>query len=176
MKTARVVVAGTVGAGKSTFVRTASDIEVVEVERTATDETYKLKETTTIAFDFGRLSLTPNLDLHIYGTPGQSRFDFMWDLLIREAHAYILLVAANRPEDFQYANSIFSFMKERVQLPWVIGITHMDCPGSLSAENIIEALGYANKLDRPPTVILNPNERTSVIETLTVLISLLSKE
>jgi hypothetical protein len=172
MKTVRVVVAGTVGAGKSTFVRTASDIKVVEVERRATDETYKLKETTTIAFDFGRLSLTPSLDLHIYGTPGQSRFDFMWDLLIREAHAYILLVAANRPDDFHYANSILAFMEERVQLPSVIGLTHMDCSGALSPEKIIQALGDPSRLNLPPTVTLNPNERTSVIESLNVLISL----
>lgn len=176
MKTARVVVAGTVGAGKSTFVRTASDIEIVEVERTATDETCKLKEKTTIAFDFGRLSLNPTLDLHIYGTPGQSRFDFMWDLLIREAHAYVLLVAANRPDDFHYANSILAFMKARVQLPLVIGVTHMDCPGALSPEKIIKALGYTSKRDRPATVILNPNERTSVIETLKVLTSLFNEE
>ena len=75
MKTMRLVVAGSVGAGKSTFVRTLSEIEVVDTDRTATDGTALFKPETTVALDFGRLVLGPNMDLHIYGTPGQARFE-----------------------------------------------------------------------------------------------------
>jgi signal recognition particle receptor subunit beta len=173
MKTMRLVVAGTVGAGKSTFVRTLSEIEVVDTDRTATDETSLFKPETTVALDYGRLVLGPNMDLHLYGTPGQARFDFMWDLLIQNAHCYILLVAANRPNDFNYAREIISFISHRVQIPMIIGLTHMDCPGALMSEEILINLGYdIHDKNRPPVVDINPNDRTSVLEALVVLMAL----
>lgn len=177
MKTMRAVVAGTVGAGKSTLVRTLSEIEVVDTDRTATDQTTLLKPETTVALDFGRLILAPNMDLHIYGTPGQARFDFMWELLIQNAHGYILLVAAHRPNDFQYAREIMSFINERVKIPMVIGLTHMDCPGALFPEEVMMTLGYnIHDKNRPPVVNINPLDRTSVLETLVALMAAMIAE
>ena len=172
MKTMRLVVAGAVGAGKSTFVRTLSEIEVVDTDRTATDQTSLFKSETTVALDFGRLVLGPDMDLHIYGTPGQARFDFMWDLLIQNAHCYILLVAANRPNDFNSVGEIISFISQRVQIPMIIGLTHMDCPGALIPEEILMNLGYdIHDKNRPPVVDINPNNRSSVVESLVVLMA-----
>ncbi|NEQ23265.1 MAG: hypothetical protein F6K28_29750, partial [Microcoleus sp. SIO2G3] len=113
MKTMRSVIAGAVGAGKSTFVRTISDINVIDTDCNPTDITNLLKQQTTVALDFGRVRLNPNMDLHIYGAPGQSRFDFMWDILIQYAQSYILLVAAHRPENFSYTCEIISFINQR---------------------------------------------------------------
>lgn len=165
----RVVVTGSVGAGKSTFVRTASDVEVVGIERTATDETALFKKTTTVAFDYGRISIDSNLDVHIYGTPGQSRFDFMWDILIRDADAYILLVAANQPAYFSYAHQIASFMSERVNIPMLVGFTHLDCSGAWQPEEIMPKLGYTNPQTLPPRMGVNPTERSSTLNTLKAL-------
>lgn len=173
MKFMRSVVAGTPGAGKSTFVRTISDIEVVDTDRRATDETALYKKRTTVAFDFGRLVLGPDLEMHIYGTPGQARFNFMWDMLIRRAHAYILLVSAHRPGDFVSARHIISFMNQRVQVPMVVGLTHTDCRGARTHEEIMMALGYINHKTRPPVLAVNPQDRASVVEALLVLMSLL---
>jgi uncharacterized protein len=92
----RLVVTRSVGAGKSTFIRSISEIEVVDTERQATDETKDLKHKITVALDFGKLPFSPNMAVHIYRTPGQSRFDFMWNILICKANAYILLLAAHR--------------------------------------------------------------------------------
>jgi|SRR4028119_243428 Predicted GTPase len=166
MKTMRLVIAGTPGCGKSTFVRTISEIEVVDTERNATDETSQLKKKTTVAFDYGRFAFGSTLEVQIYGTPGQSRFNFMWDFLIKNAHTYTLLVAAHRPADFHYARQIISFMNQRVQIPMLIGLTHTDCPGVCSTEEIMVRLGYTNDRNRPPVVKVNPNERHSVIESL----------
>lgn len=171
MKKLRVVITGTVGAGKTTFVKTASDIDVVEIERDITDKSTSLKTKTTVAFDFGKLVLGDNMDLHIYGTPGQSRFDFMWDILIKGADSYILLVAANQPNGFSYAREILNFMNERVQVPFIIGVTHRDCPDALSPEEIAESLGLTNTNNSPQIVTVNPNIRDSVIEALSVLVS-----
>lgn len=169
MEIMRLVVTGTVGAGKSTFIRTISEIEAVDTDRTATDETALLKKTTTVAFDFGRLAFGPEMALHLYGTPGQSRFDFMWDILIRNAHAYILLVAAHQPAQFRHARRILSFMNQRSQIPMMIGLTHVDCPGAWQPENIMTTLWFNDPKDYPPIVTVNANDRASVIQALLVL-------
>lgn len=170
MEIMRLVVTGAVGAGKSTFIRSVSEIEVVDTDREATDETAQLKKNTTVALDFGRLQFGPDMALHIYGTPGQSRFDFMWDILIRKAHAYILLVAAHRPSEFRHARRIVSYMNQRMQIPMLIGLTHTDCPGAWAEENIAIALGYIDNHTRPPIVTVNATDGASVAETLIVLV------
>src|ERR687885_2172486 len=173
MKIMRLVVAGTPGSGKSTFVKTLSDVEVIETERTATDETSLLKKKTTVAFDYGRFLFGSTLEVQIYGTPGQSRFNFMWDFLIKSANTYILLVPAHRPDDFHYARQIISFMNQRVQIPMLIGLTHTDCPGVCSIDEIMMRLGYMNERNRPPVVKVNPNERPSAVEALMAVMALL---
>ncbi len=170
MEVMRLVVTGTVGAGKSTFIRSVSEIEVVDTDTRATDETALLKKRTTVAFDFGRLQFGPEMALHLYGTPGQTRFDFMWDILIHKAHAYIVLIAAHRPREFRQARNIINFMQARVNVPMIIGITHTDCPGAWVEEDIYLAIGYVDEQTRPPLVKVNPNERDSVAEAVIHLV------
>lgn len=170
MEVMRLVVTGPVGAGKSTFIRSVSEITVVDTDRRATDETSLLKKRTTVAFDFGRLTFGPEMALHLYGTPGQSRFDFMWDILIRKAHAYILLVAAHRPREFIEARRIHAFMRRRSQVPMMIGLTHCDCPDAWDADNIAIALGYLNPSRRPPILAIDPHHTGSVAEAVITLV------
>lgn len=169
MEIMRLVVAGHVGAGKSTFIRSISEIEVVDTDCQATDETALIKEKTTVAFDFGKLQFSPDMMLHLYGTPGQERFDFLWEMLITKAHAYILLVAAHKSEEFSFARRIVSYMNQAAQIPMIIGLTHTDSPGAWSEENIAIALGYTDE-QRPPIVNVNPNQTASVAEALISLV------
>jgi len=173
MESKRIVVTGTVGVGKSTFVKTVSEPEAITIERKITDEIFPLKKKTTVALDFGQLVLDSQLDLHIYGTPGQSRFDFMWDILIHAASAYIVLVAASQPSGFEPTREIISFINQRAQLPMLIGLTHTDCSGALSPEEIMNCLGYIKEENRPLFIKVNPRDRTSILEALVLLISLL---
>lgn len=166
----RLVVTGPVGAGKSTFIRSVSEIEVVDTDCRATDETLYLKKKTTVALDFGRLQFGPDMALHLYGTPGQSRFDFMWDILIRKAHAYVLLVAAHRPGEFRYARRILTFMKQRSHVPMIIGLTHVDCEDAWEPENISIALGYLNSSKCPPMIQVNPTDASSVARAIIKLV------
>uniref|UniRef100_B8HR34 Small GTP-binding protein n=1 Tax=Cyanothece sp. (strain PCC 7425 / ATCC 29141) TaxID=395961 RepID=B8HR34_CYAP4 len=175
MEILRIVITGTVGAGKTTLIRTMSEIEVVDTDRRATDETALIKRDTTVAFDFGRLTIGPQQSLHLYGTPGQARFDFMWDILIRKAHAYLLLIAAHRPQDFRHGRKILSFMTKRVDIPMIIGLTHVDCPGAWSSDNIALALGLLDEQKRPPMITLNPNQWDSASEAIVLLIQELMK-
>jgi hypothetical protein len=170
MEIMRLVVTGPVGAGKSTFIRTVSEIEVVDTDRQATDETAQLKQKTTVAFDFGRLQFGPTTALHLYGTPGQSRFDFMWDILIRKAHAYIILVASHRPHEFRYARSVLHFMQVRSHAPMIIGLTHMDQPEAWAQEDILLALGYVKDRQCPPVVVVDANDRRSVTQSVLTLV------
>jgi uncharacterized protein len=170
MEIMRLVVTGTVGAGKSTFIRSASEIEVVDTDRKATDEVAGLKKNTTVSMDFGTLQFGEEMALHIYGTPGQTRFDFMWEILIDRAHAYVLLIAAHRPGEFHHARRIMNFMNQRARIPMMIGITHGDCEGAWGNEDIALALGYQDSAQRPPIVSVNADEEDSVIDALIVLV------
>ena len=81
MQTVKMVISGAVNAGKTEFIKAISEIEVVSTERRATDDTKLIKKETTVAMDFGRIAVADDLVLHLFGTPGQKRFDFMWEIL-----------------------------------------------------------------------------------------------
>ncbi len=171
MQIMRLIVTGPVGAGKSTFIQSVSEIQVVDTDRRATDATtLSLKHKTTVAFDFGRLQFSPKMALHLYGTPGQARFDFMWDLLICKAHIYMLLVAAHRPHEFRYARRMLSFMQHRSRAPYIVGITHTDKEGAWELEDLPIALGLLDETTRPPLVVVNPRDAESVKRSIVVLI------
>ncbi|WNC43979.1 ATP/GTP-binding protein [Thermosynechococcus sp. GLH187] len=170
MEIMRIVITGPVGAGKSTFIRTISEIEVVDTDRKATDEIAAFKEKTTVAMDFGRLQFGPNVALHLYGTPGQERFDFMWDILIHKAHAFILLVSSHRPQDFRAARRILAFMRHRTKIPMLVGLSHADNPNAWPAEEIAIALGYLSPHRRPPMVPVNALDQSSVAAAMMALI------
>ena len=92
----KIIFSGPVGAGKTTAIAAVSDIPPVTTETQPTDETKDLKATTTIAMDYGVLRLDGDERLHLYGTPGQSRFSFMRDILAEGAIGVILLVTNTR--------------------------------------------------------------------------------
>ncbi|MEN9210972.1 MAG: ATP/GTP-binding protein, partial [Thermostichus sp. DG02_2_bins_29] len=111
-----------------------------------------------------------NVALHLYGTPGQERFDFMWDLLIRRAHAFILLVSSHRPQDFRAARRVSAFVRHRAKIPMVIGLSHADNPNAWPAEEIAIALGYLSPHGRPPMVPVNALDPASVAAALASLV------
>jgi len=90
----KVLVAGPVGVGKTTAIRTLSSVPVLETEVVPTDDTRHIKGTTTVAMDFGVLRLDERQVVHLYGTPGQRRFDFMWDILSSGGAGLVVLVDA----------------------------------------------------------------------------------
>ncbi|MEO1432846.1 MAG: ATP/GTP-binding protein [Cyanobacteria bacterium J06632_19] len=166
----RIVVTGGVGAGKTTFIRTISEIDVVDTDKRATDELAELKEKTTVALDFGKLTITDNQSLHLYGTPGQDRFDFMWDILIQKAQAFILLIDAHRPNQFRQSRKMLNYMNQNASIPQLIGITHTDCAGAWEIEDIALALGFEDEADSTPIIAVNANERQSVFQALIAIV------
>ncbi len=94
----------------------------------------------------------------------------MWDILIHKADAYILLVAAHRPGEFRQARKILAFMNQRVNIPMIIGLTHTDCSGAWSEEDVLLALGFLAENNRPPIIKVNPTQRDSVAEAVIILV------
>ena len=88
----KIIFTGPVGSGKSTEINSISDMPVISTEQLATDHVKDRKETTTVALDYGMIKLGDGENIHLYGTPGQERFNFMWDILIDNAIGIIILV------------------------------------------------------------------------------------
>lgn len=134
----KLIVAGPVGAGKTTFITSLSEIEMVNTDVRASENIGK--EMTTVAMDYGVLTLD-GIPLHLYGTPGQDRFDFMWEVLCQGALGLVLLVAGDQPETFPQARNIFDFITSRIPVPFLIGVTREDLPTSWEAHAIADYFG-----------------------------------
>jgi signal recognition particle receptor subunit beta len=94
----KILFAGPVGAGKTTSISSVSDIMVVGTEAKASDEVQQRKANTTVAMDYGVLNLDGGMKVHLYGTPGQDRFDFMWEILSEGAMGFVILIDSVRPD------------------------------------------------------------------------------
>ena len=104
----KIVVTGPFAAGKTTLIRPISEITVLSTEKAVSDgEVAQSKTDTTVAMDFGRITIDRDLVLYLFGTPGQDRFDFMWEILSEGMLGYVLLVDAARPESLDLAAIIF---------------------------------------------------------------------
>lgn len=88
----KIIFTGPVGSGKSTAINSISDMPVISTDQLATDDVKNRKETTTVALDYGMIKLGEGENIHLYGTPGQERFNFMWDILVNNAIGIVILV------------------------------------------------------------------------------------
>jgi len=118
----KVVVTGPFSAGKTTLIRTISEITVLSTERGITDSTRARKAETTVAMDFGRITIDRDLVLYLFGTPGQERFDFMWEILGEGMIGYLLLVDAERPDAIAEAAGILEAFRRMARVPYVVAL------------------------------------------------------
>jgi small GTP-binding protein len=165
----KVVVTGPVGVGKTTFISTISEIETVATEAAISDGTGTgTKTTTTVGIDFGRLAVGGGMELYLFGTPGQQRFDFMWDITAEGALGVILLLDCQRPDTYPEARKVLEHFRSRVAAPTLVAANKVD-DFATERPRIVEALGLSEHDFVVPT---NALERGAVKQTLIELLEL----
>lgn len=167
----KVLIAGGFGVGKTTLVRSLSEIPPLLTEQAMTaasigvDEADAVpdKSTTTVAMDFGRITVDESLILYLFGTPGQSRFWFMWDELARGSVGAVVLVDLRRIDDCFPAIDYF----ENRRLPFVVGVNRFPGADDYDAETVRDALALPSDC---PLVWMDARDPQSSQDALVALV------
>ena len=172
----KVVITGPFSAGKTTLIQTISEVAIVGTERDVTDETRAVKERTTVAMDFGRITFAPDLTLFLFGTPGQRRFEVMWEILSEGMIGFILLVHAGDERSIEEASHILSTFRAYADVPFVVGVTHLDevdTPEDEVVEHVRETLDLEDSIAVIPC---DPRDREHVKDLmLSILMGVMSR-
>jgi small GTP-binding protein len=163
----KIVVTGPFAAGKTTLIRTISEITVLSTEKDITDETKSRKSETTVAMDFGRITIDHDLILYLFGTPGQDRFDFMWEILGEGMLGYVVLLDANRPESLEEAVGILAAFRKMAKVPFVVALNRAENLDPDVEGRVRAALALDSAV---PVVACDATDRASVKNVLLALL------
>ena len=163
----KILVTGPFNSGKTTFISSISEIDVVSTERGASE--MENKGSTTVAMDFGRITLSDGDVLHLYGTPGQDRFDFMWEILSEGMLGYVVLLDGTKQTAFAQGKKILESFTGWSDAPYVVGLTRADRRKCLNEEEVREGIIPFDDVD------IVPCDARHVQDVKTVLITLLER-
>jgi small GTP-binding protein len=173
IKKIKVVIAGPFAAGKTQFINTVSEIKTVKTERrTQQSSERSVKDYTTVAMDFGKIRIDDEHELYLFGTPGQFRFDFMWEILGEGALGIIILVDSTNPTTFHEARKIINFFQSRFPVPMVVGANKQDLPNAWSPEDVRIALDIDEE-EGIPVIPVSAINKESVKNTLFTLFEII---
>ena len=143
MQTVKMVVTGPFNSGKTQFIQSVSEIDVVSTERRISSDAERVKESTTVAMDFGRITVDAELVLYLFGPPGQKRFDFMWEILSEGMLGFVVMVDSTRPETVREAKSILETFRAYAPTPYVVAANKQDHDDAWSIDDLRIALRLA---------------------------------
>ena len=173
MQAVKMVVTGPFAAGKTEFISSVSEIDVVSTERRITHPAEQMKETTTVAMDFGRITVGPDLVLYLFGTPGQRRFDFMWEILSEGMLGFVVIIDSTRPETFREAKRILQTFESYASTPFVVAANKQDDEDAWEPEDLRIILRLQQEVKVLPCVALDKESVKNVL--LELLYSVLEK-
>lgn len=172
-QTVKMVVTGPFNSGKTEFVQAISEIDVVSTERSISSDVERVKEQTTVAMDFGRITVDDDLVLYLFGTPGQRRFDFMWEILSQGMLGFVVLVDSTRPETFREAKSILETFRAYAPTPYVVAANKQDIDDAWSVDDLRVALRLDPNIKMLPCVATDRESVKNVL--LELLFSILEE-
>ncbi|MBK9750268.1 MAG: ATP/GTP-binding protein [Chloroflexi bacterium] len=174
MQTVKMVITGPFSSGKTEFIRSISEIDVVTTERGITSETERMvKESTTVAMDFGRITVDDDLVLYLFGTPGQRRFDFMWEILAEGMLGFVVMVDSTKPETFREAKSILETFRAYAPTPYVVAANKQDQGEAWNTDDLRIALRIEDGVKLLPCVARDKESVKTVL--LELLYSILEE-
>ena len=164
MKAYKIVITGPFNAGKTAFIDAISDIAMVTTERRISDPGIATgaKSETTVAMDYGQKRLGDAM-LHLYGTPGQARFEFMWSILAKEMDAFVLLVDSTDKMSLMDAKQVMQQFRKRAKVPYVVVANKQDHRAAMPLAEIQRRLAVAKDVAVMPCVA---REKESVLQVL----------
>lgn len=169
MQVVKFVITGAYSAGKTNFIRSISDIDPVTTEYEVTNaEERTLKSQTTVALDFGKIAVTDEIVLYLFGTPGQERFDFMWEVLSEGCMGYVVMVDSCRPAHFVETRRLMQRFTQITDAPFIVAANKQDDPTALPLPYIRRRLGL------PPEIPLLPCVATDRESAKEILLALLA--
>ena len=163
MRTVKIVVTGPFNAGKTELIRSVSEIDVVSTERQISSKAEKIKESTTVAMDFGRIAVDDDLILYLFGTPGQKRFDFMWEILSEGMLGFIVMIDSTRPETFREARRILETFRAYAPTPYVVAANKQDCEDAWEVDDMRLALRLDSRVKLLSCIATNKDRVKKVL-------------
>lgn len=159
MQSVKVVVTGPFNAGKTTFIKAVSEITVLSTERQVSDSSGEGGGETTVAMDFGRITVSDDVVLYLFGTPGQARFSFMWETLSEGMLGFVLVVDATEPATFEDARGMISFFTEMSDVPFIVAANKVSADDLQTLQQVRAELQLDEKV---PLLPVDARDRDSV--------------
>ncbi len=172
----KIIFTGPMGAGKTTAISAISEVPPIATDVRCTDEeTQQRKETTTVAMDYGYITLEDNSRIHLYGTPGQERFNYMWTILTQGSIGLVLLIDNARPDPISdlhyYLDAFQDFIRTTAV---VIGVTRMDVNTNVTLAEYHNALMKRGQIY--PLFEVDPRQTQDVTILIHALLAVLSQQ
>lgn len=159
MQSVKVVVTGPFNAGKTAFIKAVSEITVLSTERQITDVSGEGQGETTVAMDFGRITVSDDVVLYLFGTPGQQRFSFMWETLSEGMLGFVVLVDALADGSITEAVSMIEFFTGMSDVPFVVAANKVAADDTATLTSLRTRLGLSEDV---PLLAVDARDRESV--------------
>ena len=159
MQSVKVVVTGPFNAGKTTFIKSVSEITVLSTERQISDATGSGRGETTVAMDFGRITVSDDVVLYLFGTPGQQRFSFMWETLSEGMLGFVLMVDVTSNDSVKEAVEMIEFFTGMSDVPFVVAANKVDADDETTLKSVRDRLALDPSV---PLLPVDARDRDSV--------------